>query len=54
MKISKSVNAGTTSTSVALIEGDARVEEIARMLSGDAASQESLEHAKAMLSKFAN
>ena len=41
-----------TNTEVAPIEGEQRVAEIARMLSGDAASQESLEHAKAMLAKF--
>ena len=42
-----------TSTSVTPIEGDARVAEIARMLSGDATSSESLEHARSMLEKFA-
>lgn len=52
MKISKSAQNGVTQTQVVPISGDERVSEIARMLSGDAASAESLEHAKAMLVKF--
>ncbi|MCI6798347.1 MAG: DNA repair protein RecN [Spirochaetia bacterium] len=52
IKIQKGVNNEMTSTSVTPIEGEARVAEIARMLSGDAASAESLGHAKAMLEKF--
>lgn len=52
LKIAKSVSEGMTNTEVAPIEGEQRIAEIARMLSGDAASQESLEHAKAMLAKF--
>ncbi len=54
LKIAKSVVDGMTHTEVIPIEGDSRVSEIARMLSGDSASQESLEHAKAMLLKFSN
>lgn len=54
LKIAKSVYEGMTNTEVAPIEGEQRVAEIARMLSGDAASQESLEHAKAMLAKFSS
>ena len=53
IKIQKGVNNDMTSTSVTPIEGDARVAEIARMLSGDATSSESLEHARSMLEKFA-
>ena len=52
IKIQKGINNEMTSTSVTPIEGEARVAEIARMLSGDAASAESLGHAKAMLEKF--
>ena len=52
LKIAKSVSEGMTHTDVSVIEGNDRVAEIARMLSGDAASQESLEHARAMLLKF--
>lgn len=52
IKIQKGVNNEMTSTSVTPIEGDVRVAEIARMLSGDAVSAESLGHAKAMLEKF--
>ena len=53
IKIQKGVSNHMTSTSVSPIEGEQRVAEIARMLSGDASSAESLEHAKAMLEKFA-
>lgn len=53
IKIQKGVNNDMTSTSVTPIEGEARVAEIARMLSGDASSSESLEHARSMLEKFA-
>ena len=52
IKIEKAVSDGKTSTHVHEILGDERISEIARMLSGDAASSESLEHAKMMLSKF--
>jgi len=53
IKIQKGVTNDMTSTSVNPIEGEARVCEIARMLSGDATSAESLEHARSMLEKFA-
>lgn len=53
IKIQKGVTNDMTSTSVNAIEGEARVCEIARMLSGDATSAESLEHARSMLEKFA-
>ncbi len=49
MKIVKSVSEGLTHTDVKPVEGEERVKEIARMLSGDSYSQESIEHAKAML-----
>ena len=52
IKIEKGVKDGATQTHVREITGDERVSEIARMLSGDAASSESLEHARSMLSKF--
>jgi len=52
IKIEKSVADGATNTHVRPISGEERVSEIARMLSGDAASSESLEHARSMLSKF--
>ena len=52
VKIEKGVADNTTSTNVFPISGQARVKEIARMLSGDASSLESLEHAAAMLHKF--
>ena len=52
IKIAKKVSEGMTKTEAYSIEAEQRVEEIARMLSGDSASQESLEHARAMLLKF--
>lgn len=52
IKIEKAVSGGTTQTHVRKIEGEERVSEIARMLSGDAAGAESLEHARSMLAKF--
>ena len=53
IKIEKGVNNATTSTTVKPVTGNERVAEIARMLSGDSASPESLKHAQAMLEKFA-
>lgn len=52
IKIEKAVSDGKTSTHVREILGQERVSEIARMLSGDAASSQSLEHARSMLAKF--
>lgn len=52
IKIEKGVSEGRTQTHVYPIESQKRVEEIARMLSGDSASSESLEHARSMLQKF--
>ncbi len=52
LKIAKTVSKGVTSTEVHSIAGDERIGEIARMLSGDSVSHESLEHARAMLLKF--
>lgn len=52
LKIEKSVSNGTTHTQVRPVEGEERVAEIARMLSGDAASSESLEHSRSLLSKY--
>ena len=49
IKIAKAVSGGSTSTGVFPIGGQERVKEIARMLSGDSDSQQSLEHAAAML-----
>ena len=54
IKIEKSVTGQITSSNVYKIEGQERVKEIARMLSGDADSQESLEHARTLLSKYSN
>ena len=52
IKIAKAVAGNSTSTDVFPIGGQERVREIARMLSGDSDSQQSLEHAAAMLHKF--
>ena len=52
IKIEKSVSGEITSSNVHPLEGEERVSEIARMLSGDAQTEESLEHARSMLNKF--
>ena len=49
IKIQKGVENNTTATNVFAVEGQERVKEIARMLSGDSVSAASLEHAAAML-----
>ncbi|GMO50615.1 MAG: DNA repair protein RecN [Treponemataceae bacterium] len=52
MKIEKITAQNRTKTSVGEVMGEQRVAEIGRMLSGDAASAQSLDHARAMLQKF--
>ncbi|MDE5775841.1 MAG: DNA repair protein RecN, partial [Treponemataceae bacterium] len=52
IRIRKSAENGSTKTAAQVICGQERVAEIARMLSGDSQSGESLEHAAAMLKKF--
>ena len=52
MKIAKKIEGNKTMTAVAEVQGEARVAEIGRMLSGDAASSQSLDHARAMLQKY--
>ncbi|MCI5607636.1 MAG: DNA repair protein RecN [Spirochaetia bacterium] len=52
IKIEKSVSGEITSSNVYVIEGEQRVSEIARMLSGDSDNAQSLEHARSMLNKF--
>ena len=52
IKIEKGVVNGKTASNVHPITGEDRVGEIARMLSGDSVSPESLEHARSMLLKF--
>lgn len=52
IKIEKSVSGEITSSNVYPVEGDARVAEIARMLSGDSDTAQSLEHARSLLQKF--
>lgn len=51
IRIKKSVEGGVMKTRAAPVLGDERVAEIARMLSGDQQSEESLEHARSMLNK---
>ena len=48
-KISKSLNDGRTMTSINDLSYDERVEEIAKMLSGDKISLYAIEHAKELL-----
>lgn len=52
IKIEKGVAEGKTVSNVHPIQGEERVSEIARMLSGDADSVASIEHARAMLEKY--
>lgn len=52
IKIKKGVAEGKTVSNVHPIQGEERVAEIARMLSGDADSAASIEHARAMLEKY--
>lgn len=52
IKIEKAVSGGITSSNVYPVTGEKRVEEIARMLSGDSQTAESLGHARSMLEKF--
>lgn len=52
VKIEKGVAGGITSSNVHYVEGEERVAEIARMLSGDSDTAQSLEHARTMLNKY--
>ncbi len=54
IRIQKSVEGGVMKTRAAPVLGEERVAEIARMLSGDQQSAESLEHARSMLKKYSN
>lgn len=52
IKIEKTVSGEITSSNVYHVTGENRVAEIARMLSGDSKSEQSLEHARSMLAKY--
>ena len=52
IKIEKAVAGGITSSNVHVVQGEERVAEIARMLSGDSDTEQSLGHARAMLEKY--
>ena len=52
IKIEKTVSGEITSSNVYPVEGEARVAEIARMLSGDSDTSQSLEHARSLLAKY--
>jgi DNA repair protein RecN (Recombination protein N) len=52
IKIEKFVQNNQTSTSVHILTQDERTQEIARMLSGDAVSEASLEHARTLLAQY--
>ncbi|MBP3367521.1 MAG: DNA repair protein RecN [Treponema sp.] len=52
IKIQKGTEGSAAATDVFSVSGNERVKEIARMLSGDSVSSQSLEHAAAMLQKF--
>ena len=52
IKIEKSISGELTSSNVYFVKGNDRVKEIARMLSGDADTAQSMEHAKSLLAKY--
>ena len=52
IKIEKNVSGGVTASNVHVVAGEERVLEIARMLSGDSNSTESLDHARTLLTKY--
>jgi DNA repair protein RecN (Recombination protein N) len=52
IKIEKSVSGDLTSSNVFVVEGQARVAEIARMLSGDSDTEQSLQHARSLLERY--
>ena len=52
IKIEKTDQSGQTFTNAKKIDGEKRVEEIARMLSGDEASSVSMLHEKELLKKY--
>jgi DNA repair protein RecN (Recombination protein N) len=52
LKVEKHVEAGRTSTTVLPLAGQARREEIARMLAGDSAGSAALAHADELLAKY--
>ena len=53
IKIQKAQSEGETSSTLHEVTGEERVKEIARMLSGDSSSSQSLDHARAMLKEAA-
>jgi DNA repair protein RecN (Recombination protein N) len=52
LKVEKHSDGGRTVTAVSVLRGDARREEIARMLAGDSGGKAALAHADALLSKY--
>ena len=54
IRIEKNSDNTTTKTSARIILGQERIEEIARMLSGDSADSASCEHARKLLEKYSN
>ena len=53
LKVEKGVQDGRTATSVELLEGEARVAEVARMLSGARVTEKTLEHARELIQEAA-
>jgi DNA repair protein RecN (Recombination protein N) len=54
IKIEKAAESGKTVTRAFAVEGKRRIEEIARMLSGDGFSAASLQHAEELLARYAS
>jgi DNA repair protein RecN (Recombination protein N) len=51
LRVEKSTEAGRTTTGVAVVTGDERVKEVARMLSGAAVTETSLQHAQELIGR---
>jgi len=51
LRVEKSTEGGRTTTGVSVVEGEERVREVARMLSGNTVSEASLQHAKELIGR---
>jgi DNA repair protein RecN (Recombination protein N) len=53
LRVEKSTEGGRTSTLVSAVDGEARVREVARMLSGSTVTEASLLHARELIGRHA-
>jgi DNA repair protein RecN (Recombination protein N) len=54
LRVEKSVQEGRTATTVERLDGERRVAEVARMLSGARVTQKTLEHARELIQEAAS